>query len=348
MKINLFKPNGYVDIKSILSAAPMFTWIVGGRGTGKTYGAVDLMEELGELFVYLRRTGPEVDIVMSSELSPFRKWGKDHDTVFAFENIVKNVKAIYHGKIVDGVVKPQGEKIGILGSLTTFAGVRGFDGEEFKYIIYDEFIKEPHVKKIKEEGQAFFNIVETINRNREFDGTPPVKVLLTSNSFEMANPYFVELGFVDRAERMKEKGDSVYFDPRGHLLIVLEDSPISARKSQTALYKALRGTRFADMAIENNFADRDNYGEPVSRKLKGARPICFVGEIAIYQFKDTGRFYVSSHRTGNALVYNNSVTDLQRFRNMHGMLLWRAYMLRMIDFERISFEVVLQTYLNKA
>ena len=41
--MGLYLPNGYVDIRWILAQGLPFNFLVGGRGTGKTYGALKVV-----------------------------------------------------------------------------------------------------------------------------------------------------------------------------------------------------------------------------------------------------------------------------------------------------------------
>ena len=347
--LKLYNEAGYVDIPSIAATGYPFIWIVGGRGTGKTYNGIGYItspERRGQFF-FLRRTLKETELVSNAMVSPFAKYGRDHNMIFCHEKVVGDVGGVYHGVESDGRIIPDGDLLGYTGALSTLANIRGFDGDLVTTLFFDEFVKEPHIKPIKDEAGAFFQVYETINRNREFEGRPPLQSIACSNSFEMANPYFVKLGFVDRAERMRETGKEVYFDTaRGHLLIVLSKSEISAKKAESALYKATQGTDFADVALSNKFGDRSNFGQAKSKNLRGMAPICFVGELAVYADRSTRRLYVSGHRTGAAPEYGNNTTDIQRFRQIHGAYIWRAYILNQIDFERISHEIVLRNYLK--
>lgn len=347
--LKVYNDDGYVDIASIAATGYPFIWIVGGRGTGKTYNGIGYITspERQSQFFFLRRTLKEAELIDNALVSPFAKYGRDHNILFYHAKVVGDVGGIYNGEEIDGRIKPISDLLGYTGALSTLANVRGFDGDLVNTMFFDEFVKEPHIKPIKDEADAFLHVYETINRNRELEGRPPLQSIACSNSFEMANPYFVKFGFVDRAERMRETGKEVYFDTvRGHLLIVLSKSEISEKKAKTALYRATQGTNFADVALSNKFGDRGNYGKAKSKNLRGMMPICFVGELAIYVDRNTRRLYVSGHRTGNAPEYGNNTTDLQRFKQLHGAYVWRAYILSQIDFERLSLEIVLRNYLK--
>ena len=53
--MRLYDKNGYVNIPEILKHEAVFIFIYGGRGTGKTYGALKEMKEGNHKFIYMRR-----------------------------------------------------------------------------------------------------------------------------------------------------------------------------------------------------------------------------------------------------------------------------------------------------
>ena len=91
-------------------------------------------------------------------------------------------------------------------ALSTISNVRGFDATDRDVLIYDEFIPERHERPIKDEATAFFNAIETIQRNRELEGKDPLTVLCLANANELANPLFIELKLVKRAMALIRKG----------------------------------------------------------------------------------------------------------------------------------------------
>ena len=66
-------------------------------------------------------------------------------------------------------------------ALSTFGNLRGVDFSDVDMIFFDEFVPQKNARPIKAEAEAFFNLYETVNRNRELDGRPPVRVLMLSN-----------------------------------------------------------------------------------------------------------------------------------------------------------------------
>ena len=53
--MSIYLKNGYVDIERILNYRIPFNFIIGGRGTGKTYGALKYAYENDIRFMLMRR-----------------------------------------------------------------------------------------------------------------------------------------------------------------------------------------------------------------------------------------------------------------------------------------------------
>ena len=210
-------------------------------------------------------------------------------------------------------------------------------------LIYDEFIPERHERPIKNEGAAFLNAYETINRNRELSGKPPLQVICLANANDLSNAIFIELGLVRKAEQMKRKGQEISVDrKRGIGIFMLSESPISDLKRNTALYRLTSGSEFERMSIDNDFAGRD-YANVVVRPLVEYRPVVAVGEICIYTHKNTNKLYVSLHTTGSPPTYTSGEADLKRFSRAYSWV-WMEYMENNVEFEEILCEILLTKY----
>ena len=60
--MKIYGENGYLDFPAIMAAVRVpFLFIIGGRGTGKTYGAEKWAIESGKKFIFLRRTQSQAD-----------------------------------------------------------------------------------------------------------------------------------------------------------------------------------------------------------------------------------------------------------------------------------------------
>ena len=61
--MTLYDDNGYFDIGRVLASKLPFIFVVGGRGTGKTFSSLKYVLEHNIKFVFLRRTQSQVDLI---------------------------------------------------------------------------------------------------------------------------------------------------------------------------------------------------------------------------------------------------------------------------------------------
>lgn len=347
--MGIYLDNGYLDFEKILSYKVPFNFIIGGRGTGKTYGALKYMVEHQIKFIFMRRTQSQLDIIRKEEYQPFKKLNEDMGWSIQPIQITKYSSAFYDcERDKNGKWKPKegAAALGLMVALSTISNVRGFDATDRDVLIYDEMIPERHERPIKDEANAFFNAIETVQRNRELEGKDPLLVLCLSNSNELANPIFIELKIVKKAMALMNKGIEIDIDRKRELaLFILRDSKISQLKKNTALYKLTRGTSFEAMSIDNNFEDMVGV-KVVSRNLKEYVPICCIGEICIYKHKSNKTYYVSMHKMGNPEEYTISEADVMRFRKKYTYLM-DAYLFDNIDFEEYACESLFRKYIYK-
>jgi len=335
--MGIYLDNGYLDIEKILSYNMPFSWIVGGRATGKTYGALKYAYESHTRFILMRRTQAQTDLINKAEFNPYKAINQDLGTDIQVKSISK-----YNSKIYEPA--EDGEQLlGYTCALSTISNMRGFDASDCKLLIYDEFIPERHERPIKGEGAAFLNAYESINRNRELRGEPPLQVLGLANAFNIANPIFLELGLVGRAEKMKAAEQELFIDKeRGILMVLLQKSKISKAKADTALYRLSSGS-YNDMALSNDFI-YNNSDSIKSTSLKEYKLLCTVGEISIYRHKSNREYYVSEHRTGTAPQYKSDEVGIMRYRKKYGLIMGPAYLNNRVQFENILTKTLFELY----
>ena len=70
--MSIYLKNGYVDIERILNYRIPFNFIIGGRGTGKTYGALKYTYENDIRFMLMRRTQAQCDLINKPEFNPYK------------------------------------------------------------------------------------------------------------------------------------------------------------------------------------------------------------------------------------------------------------------------------------
>lgn len=337
-QINLYCDNGYLNTGELLKLPFTFIWVIGGRGTGKTYGFLRDIITSGQEFMLLRRTATQIQLLQTPEFSPFGKLNSDFGWDLVPRSISKEISGIYHAE-------EAGAPIGFMAPLSTFANTRGFNADTLDIILFDEFIKEKQERYMKGEAFAFLNAYETMNRNRELEGRPPIRAVFCSNSVELDNPLFVELGFVTLFERMKREGREIQFAPKfDSVFINLEHSPISEAKRTTALYRLAHRSSFAEMSLDNSFSI--DYTAYQSLPLIEYKPLVSVGEITVYKHKSNGSYYCTPHYSGSPPRYGTSEAELKRFKSAWAMQLSSAYLARKIVFETYYTEALLTRFLK--
>lgn len=231
-------------------------------------------------------------------------------------------------------------------ALSTVAHIRGASYDDVQLIIFDEFIPEKHMRPIKEEAACLLNCYETINRNRELDGRPPVQLVGLANSNDAGNPIFTELGLISKVEAMKKKGQVYSLDyQRGIGIFMLDSSRISKEKQQTALYKMTAGSDFEQMALANEFDDFRYQDNIKSMPLAEYKPICIAGELCFYKHKSKNEYYCSTTRAGSPDSYHATSKDLARWRRKYSYL-WAAYLRNIITFESATTEIIFNKYIE--
>lgn len=388
--LNIFYTNGrskgyinWVKVFKLCKLTP-FIFSFGGRGTGKTYGVMDLLTGLrGDddfnpedfmPFVFMRRRAVELDACFSegADDNPFYQLEEDYNVKFYYvaPKTGKNGRPgeLYWGKYEEVEDKKGNVRTELVPdldrglicyttALSSFAGVRGFGGfTKCKAIVYDEYIKESIVHKMRGEFEALMNAYESINRNREFPkkdakgndipGTeePPVKFIGLANANDITNDYFVGLKVVKDVQKMVSEGKPFkqWIDKGLTIINIGKDSPISQKKKHTALYRLTEGTEFYKMAIENKF-NEDDSDIIKPQDLRNYDPICASAFYGFTVYKRRGKeihdgknlqmYYVSDHLTERDVRrFGKGKAEKERFLRTYTYL-WYAYIESRVIFE---------------
>lgn len=352
MNKKLYADNGFLDFNYILKMMDKhrtpYCFIVGGRGTGKTYGCLKHCINNDLKFMYMRRTQVQFDTIRKEDLSPFKSINRDLDLNIMFYPITKFNATIYDSEWNEEKERwePSGSLLGMGCALSTISNMRSFDASDLKLVVYDEFIPEKHERPIKAEASALFNALETIGRNRELTGADPLKLIALSNANDISNAIFLELGIVNTVNKMLVSGHELHFIPeKGIMLVILHSSPISIAKNLTSLYKLTAGTDFAEMSIHNNFTGIMT-GCVNSEDLRQYKLLTIVGELAIYKHKSKLQYYVTTHISGDTpYVYSSNSNDIRAFRFKFPDL-WLKYCTRKMIFENYTLQVLFEKYHN--
>ena len=334
--MKLYNSLGYANMPEIIESDTPFVLCIGGRGTGKTYGAIKYLLENDILFLYLRRTSAQMELVSKEEFSPIVKIAGDLGRALVCAPLSKYASGVYElGD--DG--KPLGAAVAYNMALSTIANARSFDASGVRVILYDECIPERHERAISHEVEAFLNMYESIDRNRQLDGKPPVKCVCLANANNMEAPILSALNCIKLLDSMRKKGQTQRIDKTiGLSIYLLNNSPISAEKRETALYKLTLGQGdFTDMALKNAFS-KDNYTDIGSRPLSEYIPVAAIGQICLYRHKNNYTWYVSETISGKPKIFENVTTDRQRFR-LYCIKSWQDYFEKKLVFENVSAKV---------
>ena len=333
----------YINIWDYKEPDYPFQVFIGGRGCGKTFGALSGALDLPDKFLFMRRTAQELDLMLDSEkygegANPFKPINKLKGRDVGLSKIVKNMAGIYNREMVDGKLSPVGAPIGYGVALSTISSIRGVDFSDCSDCIYDEFIPEKHVRRIKNEGGALLNAYETICRNRELSGEPPLRLWMLANSNDIYNDVFIELGIVSDIEKMVRQGkNNRYFKDRGLAVhLINNNEEFVEAKKETALYKLTAGSRFSEMALDNKFAYND-FSLISHENLTGYRPLCHIGKAYIYAKKGDTLLYVTYAPAKCPSFDIETEQDRKSFYNEYGRRIHKLFIYSRITFE--SYEL---------
>lgn len=281
--------------------------IIGGRGIGKTYSILKGILESNAYFMYVRRTDVELKNCCKQTNNPFTTLNSD---------LNRNVEI---SKNEDSYIIHEDDSIiGVGGSLSTFGKFRGSDFSKVEYIVFDEFINTSPFNTLKKEDELLFNMIETVQRNRELIGKKSIKVILLANSNRLDNGIIKTLKLGEQIRLMKINGIEEFKDEdRGLYLALPTGLKISKEKENTALYKLTKGTDFYDMSIGNDFVHDvfDNVEKIQNSKLI---PIVRYENITFYKIKDNGYLYCS-YRNADCPFYDKDT--YKKFKYDYGYLI---------------------------
>ena len=323
-------------------------FFVGARGDGKTYGALDGARlnflETGNKFMFSRLTIKEQRQITAKSTSakgnPFKKINKKEACNLAIlgggDELVSSITEFEISE--KNKLVTTGKEYGYACSLVDLCDVRGQDFDDVTDWIIDEFIPEKHKRLPKGLGAALLNGYETINRDREDEGRDPLRVWAMANANDIYNPISKELGLVSICEKAIRDGKrDVYLRDRGIAIHLLGDSKelIEARDKR-AITRISKGTQYADMAYNNEFAYND-FSNVAFRKVTGYVPIASLNDITIYSKKGSGELYLSYTPAKCPTLDGNKENELLLFKKKYSQRLYNCFVNNRITFE--SYEI---------
>lgn len=328
-------------------AGATFNFFIGGRGTGKTYGVLtqqreDILSGKDAQYLYMRLTDTELAESATARGNPYKKINLKLDVNVVFDKVPKSKAFEIKDKTGETEIT-----LGEARSLASFHNLRGVDFSQIKEIYFDEFIPTESVRKtpeIKLAGYLFDQAYETINRNRELEGEPPVRVYFTANAFSLDSSILASFGLIETIEMMQRTGQKRYTDRESSIYIELIERPdIAEAKQQTALYKAKRNNKkLLDINIRNKFSDTALTLTNKNVKLiEYAAVFTFNEELTLYAHKSSGAWYIAGKGNGSA---KESYTKDERGKML---LKWGVYIRMAMQERKITFDSINTYYLTE-
>lgn len=302
----------FTNVWEIVTNSDYFLYIfIGGRGIGKTYSSLKGSRLDHKRIMYVRRTATEIDNCVDEFTNPYKALNQDMGWNIYIEKRKDN----------SIILEENGEDTEVIGyacPLSTFGKFRGADFSDVDVIIFDEFINTNSVNTLKDEAKMFFNLIETVNRNRELREEESIKIILLSNANTLDNDILRSLMLGDVFYSMKVLDQEVYTDDeRGLYLSLLKNDDVKDMKSKTKLYKLTQGTAFFDMAINNEFTT-DYFGDVNKVKYTEMVPLCMYDKLCFYKHKSKDLIFVS-YRKANCTRYDTNT--LKAFKREYGYMI---------------------------
>lgn len=280
----------YLDFGLTLSYNCLFNFIVGNRGSGKTYGAkkrvIKRFIEKGEQFVYLRRFDSELEETAAEY----------------FNDIVKN-KEFPDAQITysNGIYYVNEQIAGYAMALTKAKDYKSISYPDVYTIIFDEFLIEDngYVRYLKNEVKQFLSLYMSVDRYRG------VTVFFLANSTSMINPYFLYFNLsLPYGSKTVRKGDI--------LLHLVEDEEFIEEALNTRFGKLIAGTDFADYAIKNKFVyDTKTFIDHKTEKSQYYFTFIYKGDkYGVWVDYSAGKMFISLNVDPSCkIVYSLTVDD---------------------------------------
>lgn len=345
--MNIYTKEGWLDAPHIAEIAKRndinFIIIIGKRQVGKTYNVLKLMIDTDARFLFMRRVKTELKMLEKNVNSPFEKiypnkiiFSKESDYTASIERIDETPEGDTRTRIAMGV------------ALSTIGNIRGFNGDLYDEWVFDEFIPEEQLFKVRNEKDTFLNAHTTVNGNRELEGRPCIRCWLLANSNNLNSGVLEALNISKEVERMSLRGEeSRILKDRGIMILLPESKQIiEKRKKLGGLYKAIGGdSKFAKMAYENEFAYND-FSDVRGEPLREYNPFLTIGLLTIHLHKNAKRLYVTEKQRAKAkYILTDSDSGINQFNRKFSDIR-TAYLNGRVFFQDMHVKNIFLSYLK--
>lgn len=321
------KNGQYFNVFRDLRAYPDVWAIIcnSNRGPGKTYSALRGCLLSGVRFGYIRRTIDEVELMCSGDkiaqklggdaefdVNPYKQINEDYGVDVQAHLVNRKIGGFW--KHVNG--EAQGAPIGYILPLNAVKDVRALGLADVDVLIFDEFIPNVYDRVNRREGEQLMDLYETIARDREKRGRPPVLLLCFGNDTSLNNPLF-DLFEIESIEAEMQLKDEEYrlLDERSILLHRIPWRIAAPEDKKSIVERAMQHTAWGQMTFKGGFAynDLSNIG---TRSLRGMKCVCSFRykNSEHFVYRNRGEWYISLSKHESGRRYNlNLENDQKRF-----------------------------------
>ena len=284
----------FYNFNKLWSYQAYYNFVLGPRGTGKTYGAkvkaVKNAISKGEQFIYMRRYKEELRLGRDSFFSDIRREFPRYDF-----QVQGNLAQMSPASQRD-VKNREWKTIGYFVALSTAGNQKSVSYPDVTLLIYDDFIiQKGAVRYLPNEARMFNEFYSTVDRYRG-----QVKALFLANAVSIMNPYFLEYDIdVVPGKEFVRKYDGficVHFD---------KSEAFATEVFKTPFGKFIQNTEYANYAVGNEFADNDL--ELIKKKTEDATYRFTIetdnGTFSVWVNHSARLWYVQQKRPASEVMY---------------------------------------------
>lgn len=279
----------------ILTHNALFNYVIGGRGTGKTFGSlyyvIKKFLRSGKEFIYLRRY--DTDLKKKDRLM--------RDVSTKFDNFEFQVEGQKIQIRKTGIKKWQ--TAGYVMPLSSADSDKSVPFNNVDTIIYDEFIKTKGMQHyIKNEPELLLDFYNTVDRYND-----RVRLLALANAVNIVNPHFVYHNISPREVGISKWKDGTIAVERLH------EQKFIDQVDKTRFGQLVKGTAYYDYAVNNEFTD--NTQDFIFKKSSNAKiHSCFKFDqhtFAVWCDYELGCMFVNLKPPKDAKIFALTKSDFQ-------------------------------------
>ena len=295
----------FYNYSGLLSKNRMINFVIGGRGTGKSYNFKRYLLkqwQKGKMFMIIRRRDSEFE-----KMAP--TYFRDIAPEFPDLEIVTKGRTVYIN----------GEEAGYFQALSTATNLRSSSFPLVDTIFFEEFIIEninTQNNYLKNEVFTLFGLCETVFRDRE-----NVRLIFAANNGGITNPYFEHFKIKLNPDKRYTVSD----------LYVVENynNPkyIEYKKQRNAWSKVYEGTDYEDYALYNQslFNLGDRFIKEKSKHSAYLFGINYSGnDYSFWIDSNTNEIFMCNGADKNSLFYF-SVTDADHFEQTFALKTFKKH-----------------------